>query len=626
MDVPGAATKAVSAHDLSLPSDVLPSLLIPSPLIPSPLLRRLTGALLFGAATLFSASAVIGQAGVSTPASLPADEAIEKEDGIPVTDALTREKCGSCHTADDKGNLSRISWVRTTPEGWDSAIKRMVRLNGAALSPEEARHIVRYLADSHGLAPEEAKPVQYLVEKRLVDETNIPSESVRTSCAACHAFAQPLSWRRSSAEWKNLQEFHVALYSQADAQYRRPATDRPGAVFGTTEPIVNKPGTIPITAGQVALDYLRKTAPLRTPEWSAWESRKQAPRLAGKWLASAWLPGKGLFYGSFTVAPGTSDSEFKTETSVRSLADGEVLNAPGGGLVYGGYAWRGRAVPAGTPDSPGAFNQPLRSTMLFNPDRKSATGRWFWGDYQEFGYDVKLTRADGSPTIGAVWPAAIKGGTKAQTVHIYGDAFPAGLTAKDIDLGAGVTVTRLVSAAPGEVVVTVDAAADVKPSVHDVSVASAVLSGGLPVYQKIAYLKVTPETSVSRLGSGKRTPGYAQFEAWGFDAGADGKPNTADDVKVGTVAADFSVEEFQATYYDDDKDFVGKLSPAGFFTPASDGPNPERSGNRNNYGDIWVVATAKTEKDATGQPLTARSYLVVTIPAYKRWDNPAVSQ
>ena len=621
MDVPGAVTKAVSAHDPSLHGDGAPN-----PLLPNPLLRRLTGALLFGAATLFSASAVIGQAGVSTPASLPADEGIEKEDGIPVTDALTREKCGTCHTGDDKGNLSRISWVRTTPEGWDSAIKRMVRLNGAALSPEEARHIVRYLADSHGLAPEEAKPVQYLVEKRLIDETNIPSESVRTSCAACHAFAQPLSWRRSSAEWKNLQEFHVALYSQADAQYRRPATDRPGAVFGQTEPIVNKPGTIPVTAGQVALDYLRKAAPLRTPEWSAWEGRKQAPRLAGKWLASAWLPGKGLFYGTFTVAPGASDSEFKTETSVRSLADGEVLNAPGGGLVYGGYAWRGRAVPAGTPDGPNAFNQPLRSTMLFNPDRKSATGRWFWGDYQEFGYDVKLTRADGSPTIGAVWPAAIKGGTKAQTVHIYGDAFPAGLTAKDIDLGAGITVTKLVSAAPGEVVVTVDAAADVKPSVHDVSVASAVLAGGLPVYQKIVYLKVTPETSVSRLGSGKRTPGYAQFEAWGFDAGADGKPSTADDVKVGTVAADFSVEEFQATYYDDDKDFVGKLSPAGFFTPASDGPNPERSGNRNNYGDIWVVATAKTEKDSTGAPLTARSYLVVTVPAYKRWDNPAVSQ
>ncbi|WP_295525972.1 quinohemoprotein amine dehydrogenase subunit alpha [Novosphingobium sp. Chol11] len=583
-------------------------------------LRHLTRALLFGAVSLFSATTVIGQANFS------AEEAVEKEEGIPVTDGLTREKCGTCHTADAKGNLSRISWVRTTPEGWDSAIKRMVRLNGAVLSPNEARHIVRYLADTHGLAPEEAKPIQYLVEKRLIDETNIPSESVRTSCAACHAFAQPLSWRRSSAEWKNLQDFHVALYSQADAQYRRPATDRPGAVFGTTEPIVNKPGTIPVMAGQVALEYLRKNAPLKTPEWTAWEARKQAPRLAGKWLASAWLPGKGLFYGTFTVAPGAAEGEFKTETALRSLADGDVLNAPGGGLVYGGYAWRGRAVPAGAPAGPGAFNQPLRSTMLFNPDRKSASGRWFWGDYQEFGYDVTLTRADGSPVIGAIWPAAIKGGAKAQTMHIYGDAFPAGLTAKDIDLGAGVTVTKLVSASPGEVVVTVDAAADVKPSVHDVSVASAVLVGALPVYQKIEYLKVTPETSVSRLGSGKRTPGYAQFEAWGFDAGADGKAHTADDVKVGVVPADFTVDEFQATYYDDDKDFVGKLSPAGFFTPASDGPNPERSGNRNNYGDIWVVATAKTEKDATGQPLTARSYLVVTIPAYKRWDNPGVSQ
>ena len=592
----------------------------PNDPLASKLFRRIAGALLVGAASMFSATAVIGQA------SAVVDDGVEKEDGIPVTDALTREKCGGCHTADAKGNLSRISWVRTTPEGWDSAIKRMVRLNGAALAPQEARHIVRYLADTHGLSPEEAKPIQYLVEKRLIDETNIPSESVRTSCAACHGFAQPLSWRRSSQEWKNLQEFHVALYSQADSQYRRPATDRPGAVFGQTEPIVNKPGTIPVTAGQVALEYMRKVAPLRTPEWTAWEARKQAPRLAGKWLASAWLPGKGLFYGTFTVEPGASETEFKTATALRNLADGDVLSAPGNGVVYGGYAWRGRAAAAGTPSGPNAFDQPLRSTMLFTADRKSASGRWFWGDYQEFGYDVTLTRADGSPTIGAVWPASIKAGAKAQVLHIYGDALPAGLTAKDIDLGAGITVTKLVSVAPGEVVVSVDAAADATPSAHDVSIGSAVLAGALPVYQKIDYLKVTPETSVSRLGSGKRTPGFAQFEAWGFDAGADGKPHTADDLKVGVVAADFSVEEFQATWYDDDKDYVGKLSPAGFFTPSSDGPNPQRSGNRNNYGDIWVVATAKSEKDATGQPLTARSYLVITVPAYKRWDNPSVSQ
>src|SRR6266436_2970679 len=54
---------------------------------------------------------------------------------IPVTNQLVAQKCGTCHLADAKGNLSRISSVRTTPEGWEEAIKRMVRLNGLQLTP-----------------------------------------------------------------------------------------------------------------------------------------------------------------------------------------------------------------------------------------------------------------------------------------------------------------------------------------------------------------------------------------------------------------------------------------------------------------------------------------------------------
>ena len=175
--------------------------------------------LLLASAALATASAVAGQA--QSGMSMPGSGAAETEDGIPVTDTLTREKCGTCHTADAKGNLSRISWVRTTPEGWDQAIKRMVRLNGAAVTPEEARHIVHYLADSHGLAPEEARPVSYLVEHRVIDETNIPSESVRTACAACHAFAQPLSWRRSSNEWKLLQDFQRKFYEDQERRLKK---------------------------------------------------------------------------------------------------------------------------------------------------------------------------------------------------------------------------------------------------------------------------------------------------------------------------------------------------------------------------------------------------------------------
>lgn len=586
------------------------------------IIGRTSMRLLLASAALATASAVAGQA-----ASSSSQTTAESEDGIPVTDALTRAKCGSCHTPDAKGNMSRISWLRTTPEGWDQAIKRMVRLNGAAVTPDEARHIVHYLADSHGLAPEEAKPVSYYVEKRAVDETNIPSESVRTACAACHAFAQPLSWRRSGAEWKLLQDFHVALYSQADAQYRRPAVDEPGEVFGHTTPVVNKPGTIPLTSGQVALAYMRKVAPLHTPEWSAWSQREQSPHVAGKWLVTASLPGKGAFFGTMEVAPGASGDAFATHTTLQSLSGGPAITTTGNGVVYAGYSWRGRAQTGATgKPAPDSLDQPVREVMQFAPDRKSATGRWFWGEYQEFGYDVTLTRADGAPVIGAISPGGIRAGATGQSLRILGDAFPAGLTPHDIDLGRGLTVTKIASASPSELVVTVDAAADVPAGLRDVTVGSAVLSAALPVWHKVAYIAVSPDSALARLGGAAHPAGYGQFEAWGYDAGPDGKPHTADDVRIGVVDAEFSLEEFRDTWYDDDIKYVGKITPAGFFMPNLDGPNPQRSGNRDNYGNVWVVAKAKSLKDANGDPLTAKSYLVVSIPSFKRFDQPEVAQ
>jgi hypothetical protein len=94
----------------------------------------------------------------------PLEQALGRnvEEGIPVSDPLVISKCSGCHQKDEKGNLSRISWERTTPEGWQAVIRRMVRLNGLTLTPEEGRAIVKSLSSSHGLAPEEAKPVMYM--------------------------------------------------------------------------------------------------------------------------------------------------------------------------------------------------------------------------------------------------------------------------------------------------------------------------------------------------------------------------------------------------------------------------------------------------------------------------------
>jgi len=545
---------------------------------------------------------------------------VETETGIPVTSAVVTEKCGTCHTADAKGNLSRISWVRTTPEGWAQVIKRMVALNGLQISPSESRAVVRALSASHGLAPEESKPVMYLTEHRMVNETNIPNETIRQSCASCHAFAQPLSWRRSKAEWGLLTNLHVAMYSQADAQYRR-------AVEDPTQPTVAAGAKKPLPV-EVALEYMNKNAPLTTPEWTKWNARVQSAKLGGKWLVNAMLPGKGLYAGEMIVTPAGGDDDYTTAITLKSLKDGTTLTRKGKGLVYTGYSWRGTSSsgPEGTtPDA--AQDHETRETMWFSPDRKSAQGRWFWGDYKEFGFDVKLTKAAAEPTVAAVWPYALKAGSKGATLKLVGDAFPAGLKPSDIDLGKGVVVSKIVSASATEAVLTVDVAADAAVGAHDVGLSGSVLAAGLPVYKKVDYLKVVPDTSLARLGgSEKHSPGFSQFDAIGFDNGLDGKPYTVDDVALGPVDVSWAMEEFQTVYYDDDVNYVGKLSDNALFTPAIDGPNSARKWGRNNYGEVWVVATAKSEKDALGKPLTAKSFMIVTVPAYKRWDQPEVAK
>jgi quinohemoprotein amine dehydrogenase len=148
----------------------------------------------------------------------------------------------------------------------------------------------------------------------------------------------------------------------------------------------------------------------------------------------------------------------------------------------------------------------------------------------------------------------------------------------------------------------------------------------MAVYDRVDYIKVLPEAALSHLGSDVHPKGFEQFDAIAYQRGADDKLHTADDVELGPIDVTWSVEEYLSVYGDDDKDFVGTLSPTGLFTPALDGPNPKRKFSRNNYGDVWVVATAKNEKDKQGQPLSGRSYLVVTVPTYIHWDQPEVTK
>jgi quinohemoprotein amine dehydrogenase len=538
------------------------------------------------------------------------------EEGIPVTNPVVLAKCGGCHTKDSHGNLSRISWERATPEQWEEALKRMIRLNGVTVTPAEAKAIIKYLSTYHGLAPEEAKPVMYLAEKRIQDETLIPNDTIRGACANCHPLARPLSWRRSAEDWKMLANLHVALYPQADEAFRLGIN---AGGFGDHE----KPGDVlPVDD---ALAFLGKTAPLHTPEWAAWRARMRAPKLAGRWLVSANILGRGKYYGELEIEPGAADDEFTTRVKLVSVKDGSTLVRSGHSLVYAGYSWRGRSkgtAPAGS--APDDLSSEMREVMWVSPDQSQAEGRWFWGQYQEFGFDVKLQRAGSDASILGADKPALKTGTQGNRIRIIGENLPAQVTAADLDLGTGVTVRRIVSHTPSDVVAEVDVAADAVPGKRDIAIRRTVMQNAIAVYDRVDYIKVIPESVLARLGSPTHPKGYQQFEAIGYQRGADGKAHTADDVELGPVDVTWSVQEFYAVYGDDDKDFVGTLSATGLFTPASDGPNPKRKFMRNNYGDIWVVATSKTDKGADGKPLVGKSYLVVTVPLYMNWDQPEV--
>jgi len=114
------------------------------------------------------------------PPAAPKDAAVDE--GIPVDSPLVRSRCGGCHKPDDKGRMTRISYRRATAENWERTIKRMVTLNHATLTPEDARAILKYLTDHQGLAPEELRPIAYEGERRTIEYTYTADETTANLC------------------------------------------------------------------------------------------------------------------------------------------------------------------------------------------------------------------------------------------------------------------------------------------------------------------------------------------------------------------------------------------------------------------------------------------------------------
>lgn len=522
--------------------------------------------------------------------------------GFEITDPLVLRKCGGCHKADSTRRVSRLSYMRKTPEGWEASIRRMASLNQVKLDAAEARAIVKYFANTQGLAPAEVKPGRFETERRLVEYRYTADGPTERTCRACHSLGRVLLQRRTRGEWELLVATHRGYYPGSDFQaFRRMAPT----------PVDSAPQPHPMDQ---AIGHLSRVFPLHTPEWRAWSTSMRPAPLEGVWSLSGHEPGRGAFFGRLVVSKvaGTTD-EFTTRATYRYAAGGGTVTRDGRSMVYTGHQWRGRSAPVGTP-----ADSAMREVLSVEPGWQEMSGRWFRGGYDEFGMDITLTRVTPGASITGVHPAALRAGSRDVELTLFGANLPRTLTAADVDFGPGVTVARVVRSAPDEVVLRVHVDSAARTGYRDLFAGGASRERALVTYDKVDRVKVTPQANMARVGGVRVPKMFAQFEAWGYANGPDGKPDTDDDLNLGMVPVSWSVEEYGVTFKDDDVKYIGTLDQRGFFTPNVDGPNPERKGNRNNIGDVWVVATYTPPGAA--RPLKGRAHLVVTVPLYMRWE------
>jgi quinohemoprotein amine dehydrogenase len=438
---------------------------------------------------------------------------------------LLRNTCSGCHQPDAQGRLSRIAFQRKTPEGWAMTIQRMEDLHGITVSSQDLplaekdakRALVKYLADTQGLAPEETAGFRYALEQRLDDFEPVDAD-FKMMCGRCHSAARVVLQRRPLEEWKHLVHFHLGQY---------PSTE--------------------YSAGGRSLDWLptalNETAPmlaekyaLESAAWEKWRKAKKG-RLAGTWQVFGHQFAKGDFQGRMTATPEGAD-QYALRFEGTYDRTGEKLAGSGKAVVYTGYEWRATLTLGET-----------KWQQVFDASKPGRmAGRMYERDHPEFGLDVAL--------------------------------------------------------APQAAVLRA------RPNVRDAPAGT--LGGGA-----VDRIRVEPPYQVARVGDGGGPipKEYAAFDAVAWSNGPDGEPETADDMRLGTVPATWRTEPWNEQAREErDAEFAGKFEDpsVGLFTPGDAGPNPARKYGTNNAGNLKVIATVKDG----ARELSGEAQLIVTV---QRW-------
>jgi quinohemoprotein amine dehydrogenase len=493
---------------------------------------------------------------------------------------IIRSNCLACHseTGDSAAPFSRIGQQRKTPEGWQMTINRMQLLRGARISAEDKAALIQYLADNQGLAPSEAEPYRYLLEQDTNRVEEGIDEGLGQMCARCHSGARFSLQRRSEAEWKNLVDFHMGQFPTIE--FHSLARDRAWYDIAKNETAVE----------------LGKNFPLLSPQWDSWKAAPKAD-LAGRWRVLGFVPGKGEFEAQMSAEPSDTGYSLSLEGH---YADGSGLSGSGKARLYTGFEWRASVTVDGVK---------MRQVMAADAEGARMSGRMFSAQAREIGGDLHAVRDQGKADVVAVMPAYLRKGESAELTivgqHLDGD----------ISLGEGVTIEQVLQRDADRIRVLAIASGD--EGLRRVTVGSASHDDALAVYQSLARVEVLPANAVSRIGGagGKLEKVAASYRALGFSAGADGKAGTDDDLRLGYMAATWSIAPAdEVAAHDKDEDFAGSIDADGIFTPGDTGPNPARKMSANNVGRLTVIASVN---DGDAQ-VRGEGSMLVSVPDYVR--------
>lgn len=498
---------------------------------------------------------------------------------------LVNDHCADCHKPLADGGLGRISESRRTPEGWDMTVARMTLIHGTVLTVAERRAIVKYLSDTGGLAPEEAQPWRYVLDRRPDATDFMENKQVGDTCARCHSYARIALQRRTEADWLRLSHFHVGQFTTVELQNNLRAVNWWEI------------------ASQEIPKILAKHYALNADAWKKWQQQPKS-NPSGAWRVVGHRPGWGDYEGTLKVTEKQAD-EYALNLEL-NYANGKIQKGSGEAIVYTGYEWRGSVAQS---------DEAVRQVFTLADGGTHLQGRWFLKETEALGGDLRGARIGGKAEILAIQPGFVKAGEK-QQISIHG----VGLSGT-VSVDGGVNVTRVLAQSPEKVVIEVQTTEATAKGLHALQVGDTVAKDALNVYQQIDYVRVSPDPGLSRVGgSGGKIPLVPiQFEAIAYAAGADGKVGSADDQRIGVMPAQWSLDNLNASAVAmQDLRYSGTIGATdGLFMPGPAGPNKKRKFGTNNFGELKAIASVEDGK----RKVKGTAPFIVTA---QRWNDPPI--